>query len=107
MKFACPCGAVLSDATDALPNKAHLVPDRTWHPLLDALDADVLAPLAAGKVSEDEAAMRLRRLVSGATRTVYQCPTCGRLHVNGPDGRLRTFAPDTPETSAGVLSAPR
>ena len=55
-QFGCICGHQLSDITDFLPYKAHLIPDEDWD-----TDQDV--------DSHD------------AARTVYECENCGRLWI--------------------------
>lgn len=94
MKIRCHCGTAIIDQTDDVPNKAHLIPDQDWLATLDAIDAEVLLPLSGGLIGEDAASMRTRSIIGRAARGVWQCRECGRLYLDGPDGRLRCFAPD-------------
>ena len=103
MKFACACGAMIVDASDGLPHKGHLVPDRVWLALLDALDAEVLGPLAAGRLDEPAASYRARTLLTGAARPVYQCAACGRLYVDDGGPELLGYVPETPGAARPVL----
>ncbi len=103
MKITCRCGALIPDQTDSLPHKAHVIADEAWHGLLDRLDADVVDRLAAGRLSADGAAMVARMLLSEAARPAYECPACGRLYVDDPQGALQSYAPEGP--TRGVLRA--
>jgi hypothetical protein len=103
MKFACACGVTVFDATDGLPHKGHLVPDRAWLALLDALDAEVLGPLAAGRLDEPAASYRARTLLIGAARPVYQCAACGRLYVDVGGAEVLGYVPETPAAARPVL----
>lgn len=47
MKIDRACDAVSTDTSDSLAQKAHVIPDQDWHPLMDALrDAVLDADLA-------------------------------------------------------------
>lgn len=78
MKIGCPCGAVISDTADYLPNKAYLVADE-----------DVSASWDE-HVDEDAARAALWAL----NRTLYICGNCGRLCIEGQGGELRWFHPE-------------
>ncbi|MCB9896603.1 MAG: hypothetical protein H6825_01240 [Planctomycetes bacterium] len=103
MKITCTCGAQIVDSTDGHPNKAHLIADERWTGLLDALDDEVVAPLAAGRIGEDAAAMRLRTLVSHAQRLAWQCTACGRVWIEDPARTLHGYAADAPSADRRVL----
>ncbi len=75
MKIHCACGAVLPDQSDFLSFKAHLVADRDWE--------DFVAPSETG-----------REIDASFVRHAYQCPECGRLHVEDAARRLHAFSPD-------------
>jgi hypothetical protein len=70
MKITCHCGNILSDTTDFLSYKAHINP---FNP--DAKN---------------------RQKYSLPIRNCYQCTQCGWLHVDGPDGKLQLFVPESP-----------
>ncbi|GMA14851.1 hypothetical protein E5F05_12820 [Deinococcus metallilatus] len=121
MKFMCECGSVIVDQTDGLPYRAYLLPDQDAFAFLDRLRT-----LLDGLVSPDEGrkgkatvqAMPLRnklqrevnRLWAESFRDVYQCPECGRLHVESLDRqRLASFLPedeDTPKTLLQSAASP-
>jgi hypothetical protein len=92
MKIDCPCGGVIYDQTDNLPDKAHLIPDQEWFAVLDAIDV-VIDKAMAGRSDADTAYIAIRCLLGTAARHVYQCRTCGRLFVGDRERRLHPFAP--------------
>lgn len=72
MKIRCVCGELLSDNTDELPHKAHLVADEDWMPFTESC----LRPQGYDW-----------RLVT----IIYQCPSCGRLLIEKPTGKVAVF----------------
>jgi hypothetical protein len=93
MKFACPCGATIHDAGDAQPGKAHIIPDRSFFPLMDALDELVLKRCATA-TQREAACTHMRSLIVKATRHAWQCAACGRLHFDDAARTLNTYAPE-------------
>ncbi len=103
MKIGCQCGEVIVDQTDDLPYKGHLVPDEEWFANYDALDDEVIDPLAEGRLDK-KAAYRLARLVvARSSRLMWQCRVCGRLYIDGLDGQLRCFVPEREPIDREVL----
>lgn len=104
MKIHCDCGHPIVDQTDALPYKAHLIPDQHWFTLLDAID-DAIETAARHPQQQEREMMRLRTLVGQLSRTVWQCSACGTLFVDVDHADPKRFRPvDTPPQSS-VLSA--
>lgn len=103
MKIACHCGCTIFDQTDALPHKAHLIPDPEWNALADAIDEGVIAPLTAGKLDADAAAMKVRMLLSRVTRSGWQCTNCGRLFIDDQRHDLQCYAPVDDETAKDLF----
>ena len=79
MKIGCECGAVIVDQTDDLPHKAHLIPDQEWFATYDAIDDEVIDPMADGRLSKEAAYHHSRRIISRSARLLWQCRACGRL----------------------------
>jgi hypothetical protein len=103
VKIGCHCGEVIVDQTDDLPYKAHLVPDQEWFANHDAVDDQVIDPLADGLL-EKKAAYHLARLVIGrSSRLMWQCWACGRLYIDGLDGQLRCFVPEGEPADREIL----
>src|SRR5690349_9237897 len=72
MKYKCLCGEIIADQTDFLHYKARCIADQDW---FDFLESEV----AGG--GQD---WRL-------TKTIYQCPHCGRLNFKRNDGAMVFF----------------
>lgn len=68
MKIDCHCGSKIFDSTDHLSYKGHLIPDQEWFSLHDALDDEVIDPIAAQKLSTEAAYMQARQVLSSRTR---------------------------------------
>ena len=81
MKIGCKCGAVIYDQTDFLPGKARLIADPDWEDFANTV-------------------VDCAQIDRTLTRACYQCESCGRLYVEGPDRELHTF---TPEDTSGPL----
>lgn len=94
MKMSCRCGAVIVDQTDDLPQKAHVIPDQEWFATYDAIDNEVIAPLAAGRLGKEAADRLARRAIGRSARLMWPCRVCGRLYIHGCDGQLRCFVPE-------------
>jgi hypothetical protein len=76
VKFTCNCGAVISDQTDYLPYKAHILSDQ------DAFDA--------ADISESGSPAWLVTL----TRHLYECNACGRLWLEDANQALLAYVPE-------------
>jgi hypothetical protein len=94
MKIGCHCGGGIVDQTDDLPYKAHWVPDQEWYVNYDAIDDEVINPVADGQLDKKGAYRQARLLISRSARLMWQCSTCGRLYIEGLDNQLRCFVPE-------------
>ena len=114
-KFMCRCGEVIRDQTDNLPYKGYIFADTEYFDLFDRITADItgfIEARVAGRGGEWIAQYFLkgypctkdedivhdiisRHLIQG-DRDVYQCPKCGRVHVERREdaSQLDSFAPD-------------
>ena len=102
MKIECTCGATIHDAGDSLPDKAHVIPDKSLFPLLDAFD-DIVLNRCNTAAEREAACTHLRSLLMKATGTAWQCTTCGRLYIDGANRQLNTYAPEG-QSSKSALS---
>jgi len=75
MKMRCLCGSIISDNTDFISYKARYLADQDWEDFL-------ISELPAG--GHDWS----------LTRTMYQCVDCGRLLLQGINGRTLFFNPE-------------
>ena len=111
----CRCGEVIRDQADNLPHKGYIFADTEYFDLFDRITADITSFIearVAGREREWIAQYFLkgypctkdddivhdiitRHLIPG-DRDVYQCPKCGRIHVERREdsSRLDSFAPD-------------
>ena len=103
MKIGCRCGASIIDQTDDLPHKGHLVPDQAWFATYDAIDDEVIDPVADGRLGKEEAYHRARSIIGRSARLMWQCRACGRLYIDGLDGQLRCFMPEDEPADREVL----
>jgi hypothetical protein len=103
VKIGCHCGAVIVDQTDDLPHKGHLIPDQEWFATYDAIDDEVIDPLACGRLKKDAAYMLARTIISRSARLMYQCRACGRLYIDDRQGNLQCYVPADDETAHEIL----
>lgn len=103
MKIDCYCGVSIIDQTDDLPYKGHLIPDQEWFATYDAIDDEVIDPVAGGRLGMEAAYHRARQIISRSARLMWQCRACGRLYIDGVDGRLRCFVPEGEQPDREVL----
>lgn len=101
MKFECPCGHLISDGTDNLPNKAHFIADQDWDRFWDEIDAAVEKSGPSARQKE-AAVMRLRSL--DLFRLAWQCPSCGRVHLDDASHTVQSFAPEPGDEPMGIFN---
>ena len=89
MKISCTCGHRISDTTEGLRYKGHLMSDTVWLNFWDAIDAAVEQSGPTAK--EKEAACMQLRKWWGAFRLVWECTDCGRVYVDSDGGRLKGY----------------
>lgn len=102
MKILCPCGAIISDSTDGLPRKGHIIPDQEWIPLTDALEK-VIGDAMSWRLEAEAAFMQVHLLLGAAARSVYQCRECGRLFANDREYKTHVFTASSHETGKEIL----
>ena len=93
MKIECTCGATIHDAGDGVPGKAHIIPDESLFPLMDAFD-ELLLKHCSTATEREAACTRLRSLLTKATRPAWQCTNCGWLYIDDAARQLSVFAPE-------------
>jgi hypothetical protein len=103
VKIGCHCGATISDSTDSLAAKGHLIPDQALYSMWDGIDDKVIDPVASGQLTVNDAYMVSRNIMSAPTRLMWQCFVCGRLYIDGRDGKLNCYVPDSDETDKQIL----
>jgi hypothetical protein len=103
VKIGCHCGAVIYDQTDDLPHKAHLIPDQEWFVVFDAIDDEVIDPLAEGRLGKEAGYRLARTIIRRSSRLMYQCRECGRLYLDDLQGRLHCYIPTDEEPAREIL----
>lgn len=86
MHFYCKCGCRISDTTDMIPYKGHIIADQDWYDMWDGLRELVTSEAADREKKFDE-------LFYGsiAAKCVYQCQECGALYLEGQNNQLTAF----------------
>ncbi|XLS28089.1 hypothetical protein ACJD0Z_12865 [Flavobacteriaceae bacterium M23B6Z8] len=100
MKIKCTCQNIIVDQTDYLKNKGYLISDTQWFDFWDAID---LAIEKSGETKEDieNACIQLRK--QDVFKTLWECTNCGKLFVDGKNGELITYKPDSKKYN-GILN---
>lgn len=106
MKFTCRCGTLIHDATDELPHKAHVLPDRGMDALWGEIDA-LIENRCSSADERDRACTLLRILVGDHSRSAYQCSHCGAVYLHAHDGSLHCYLPADASSSRQIFAAPR
>ncbi len=104
MKIHCKCGYTISDGTDNLSHKGHLIPDKKWHDLWDKIDNSI--EKSGPSPEEKEASCVKLRSVRWA-RIVYQCSSCSRLYLHDQQNQLHIFCAENADVSTGLMDATR
>jgi hypothetical protein len=112
MKIDCLCGTAIPDQTDYISYKAHTIPDQDIFDLYDELDTHLKQTMMLWASESDTAIVeqtlrsvqqQMRSTVRQYTKTLYQCPRCGRLYVENETGSFHVFAPESHTTQASIL----
>jgi hypothetical protein len=91
VEFICHCGAFrFLGSTDDRTYVAHFMPEQTWLPFLDAVD-EAVEQAGPSPREKDAACMALRAHKTGLA---WQCPACGALYLEDPDGVRHRFLPE-------------
>ena len=104
MKISCHCEKVIVDQTDYLPNKGHIIPDKEWFSILDAID-DAIEKSGSTKKEKENACMEIRRIFNKLSKTAWQCSNCGSLYVDKTGHKLDWFQVGTEDTSKNIFKA--
>jgi len=128
-KLACKCGHVISDTTDNIPRKGHVLPDVRYETFfvwlteetqsyVEAVQAGCVEQwfvargyaqdyidlkLSHGDVLHDHIHAQFCRF----TRNMYECAACGRIHMETrEDHHFWSYAPDNGKVNAILGAAP-
>jgi len=101
MKIKCPCGNLIPDNTDALPTKAHYIPDKYWFSFLDSID-EAIEKSGPSPKDKEKACMGIRK--ANQHRMMWQCYECGRIFIDDENYELQIFKPESQETNKKIFS---
>ena len=113
-KLQCICGELIRDNTDQLPYKGYVFTDIEFFGLFEKMSKDIagfiqarldgheerwLAEYFKGEskmTDEDLVHTIIARHLIHSNMDAYQCPKCGRIHIERRDNsqRFDSFAPD-------------
>ena len=122
MKLGCACDATIVDQTDFLPYKAFYIADQDLEDIPNAIE-DALTQLVAAITDSHQlerwraalhapATYSARELfmqevwgsISQYTRTMYQCPECGRVYLEQDHPTIMVgFTPDMADAPRSLL----
>jgi hypothetical protein len=99
----CPCGKSISSWADNVPYLADFLPEQHTDAYCAAIEDAIRQHPGDPEIT---ASFAIDRAV-GLFRQVWQCPTCGRVLVLGPDRKYHAFVPELPDTPRDVLAGTR
>ena len=103
MKIKCTCGNLIYDGTDQLPHKGHIIPDKNFFDIPEAID-EILDKVKENKSVEPEDYMQHREALFGKTKLIYQCSSCGSLLVwDKKKQDYYIFKPENLDTPKDIL----
>lgn len=82
-KFACRCGYVMNLSNRSTDFELALIPERRIDEIGEKLDT-----------ANDLNSERFFKLIDEAKTTVYRCPSCERIHIDGGAGIFSSFVPE-------------
>ena len=83
-KFACRCGYVMNLSASPSNFEFALLPESRIEQIAEKLDD-------SERLNSDI----FYELVDEVKTTIYRCPSCGRLHVDGGGGVFSSFFPES------------
>lgn len=102
MKIMCECGEVIPAISDVLPNTGHIIPGQDWYDVLDTID-DAIENSGPSPKEKEAALMEVRSFIGKASRSIWQCITCGSLYINNSSNELEHFKPSNNAGSKEIL----
>lgn len=82
MHFFCKCGKRISDSTDYLSYKAHMISDQDWFDLWDNI-YEVIEKSGPTQNDKEKAIVKIMQMSIQMETTIYQCTKCGKLIFDG------------------------
>ena len=104
MHFYCQCGNRISDTTDHIPYKAHIIADQDWFDLFGKRNSEFDCIVKRNNNIND-IIDKVIDLIYKTSSEVYQCEECGRLYIYDSSGRFEAFEPDSNNQNKGILQS--
>ena len=102
MHFYCECGECISDVTDHIPNKAHIIADQDWFDLFSKINSEF--DIIVNKHDQiEEIIDKIIDLLWHTSKDIYQCEACGRLYIEDGEGHFHIYEPVSHIVSKKVL----
>ncbi len=101
MHFWCGCGNRMSDTTDMIYYKGHIIADQDWDDLYGKIEDAIMSPEKDRKKVADQFFSDIADLC----RWMYQCPQCGRIFIDGEGASLHAFQPEKGCTERRLLQS--
>ncbi|MBP3460265.1 MAG: hypothetical protein J6K58_13730 [Lachnospiraceae bacterium] len=100
MHFYCICGKRITDQTDFLSYKAHVLPDQDYEDFWNGIDQ-----LVDDETMNHREKENIRFSCSSMGRYMYQCPECGRVILEDieDNSKLHFFKPESAVVSKKLL----
>lgn len=80
----------ISDTTDYIPYKAHLIPDQDLFDYFDEIDK-IISNVGISLKEKEYAMMKIRDLSNEYTKIIYQCQKCGNIFLEHKSTTLEMF----------------
>jgi len=110
MRIICLCGEEFSLNTDFLYYRGHLIADQDYELVLEAIDTLLAEAYRIGQLDIDPKQRQaqfdyLYQQVPDTIqkRFIYQCPHCGRLHINDANYKSHIYKPENDQQSSDIL----
>ena len=90
MHFYCKCGNRISDTTDMISYKAHVIPDQDWDNFVD----EICDAIESKETDREKVIQNFFSKTLNADKLMYQCTQCGCIFIDDEDNTLRSFVPE-------------
>lgn len=98
MHFYCKCGYRITDSTDNISYKAHIIADQDWYDFLDR----ITAAIKSDETNREKVIDEFYSDTTDIDKLIYQCPKCGQIFIDGEGRRLYSFCAEG-ETKTDLL----
>lgn len=101
MHFWCGCGNRISDTTDMLSYKGYILADQDLDDLYCKIEDAIMSP----EPDRKKVVAQFFSDIIDIDKTMYQCPKCGRIFIDGEARLLNAFRPEEGCTERRLLQS--